>query len=87
MKVMAPPKGSAVYKKKDGTLAVSSDRKTVTWTPVAPRGAPPGVTVKVEEITSRSKVAALGTLISWTNVRKTCSKPQSQIQRQFLKSL
>jgi hypothetical protein len=56
---MAPPKGSAVYKKKDGTLTVSNDRKSVTWTPIAPRGALPSVTIQVSEITSKLPRVAL----------------------------
>ncbi len=49
---MASPKGSAAYKKKDGTLTISKDQKTILWTPVTPRGAPPGVTIDVTDITS-----------------------------------
>jgi transcription initiation factor TFIIH subunit 1 len=52
---MATVKGSAAYKKKDGTLTVSKDQKTILWTPVAPRGAPPGVTIAISEITSMSR--------------------------------
>jgi transcription initiation factor TFIIH subunit 1 len=52
---MATVKGSAAYKKKDGTLTVSKDQNTILWTPVAPRGAPPGITIAVSEITSMSK--------------------------------
>ena len=32
---MASPQGKAVYKKKDGVIAVSDDHTRVTWTPVA----------------------------------------------------
>lgn len=49
---MATVKGSAVYKKKDGTLTIAKDQKTVIWTPVAPRGAPPGLIINVVDITS-----------------------------------
>jgi hypothetical protein len=52
---MATVKGSAAYKKKDGTLTVSKDQKTIQWTPIAPRGAPPGITITISEITSMSR--------------------------------
>ena len=50
---MAPPRGSAAYKKKDGTLALSKDSQSVSWTPVAPPGSKPGLTLPVSIITSR----------------------------------
>jgi transcription initiation factor TFIIH subunit 1 len=49
---MAIAKGSAAYKKKDGTLTISQDQRTIIWTPVTPRGASPGVTIAIAEITS-----------------------------------
>src|SRR5947208_434784 len=49
---MAPARGSASYKKKDGTLAVSSDEKSVSWTPVAPPGAPAALTITISSITN-----------------------------------
>lgn len=49
---MAPPRGSAAYKKKDGTLALSKDGQTVAWTPVAPSGSQPAVVLHVSKITS-----------------------------------
>ena len=49
---MAPPRGSAAYKKKDGTLALSTDSQTVSWTPIAPKGSKPALTLPVSSITS-----------------------------------
>ncbi|KAI9730781.1 MAG: RNA polymerase II transcription factor B subunit 1 [Claussenomyces sp. TS43310] len=49
---MALPKGSAAYKKKDGTLTLSKDQKSILWSPITPRGAPPGVTINVSDITN-----------------------------------
>lgn len=49
---MAPPRGSAAYKKKDGTLALSKDSHSVSWTPVAPPGSKPALTLSVSSITS-----------------------------------
>ncbi|KAK4999753.1 hypothetical protein LTR28_013277, partial [Elasticomyces elasticus] len=42
---MASPRASASYKKKDGTLAVAADRQFLFWTPAAPSGASPSVTL------------------------------------------
>ena len=51
---MAPPRGSAAYKKKDGTLAVSKDGQSVSWTPVAPPRSQPVLALAVSNITSES---------------------------------
>lgn len=51
---MAPPRGSAAYKKKDGTLAVSKDGQSVSWTPVAPPRSEPALALPVSSITSAS---------------------------------
>lgn len=51
---MAPPRGSAAYKKKDGTLALSKNSQSVSWTPVAPPGSKPALTLHVGGITSKS---------------------------------
>ena len=50
---MAPLRGSATYKKKDGTLALSKDSQSVSWTPVAPPGSKPALTLAVPSITSK----------------------------------
>lgn len=52
---MAPPRGSANYKKlkKDGTLALSNDGQSVSWTPAAPPGSKPALLVPVDSITSK----------------------------------
>lgn len=47
---MAPSvKGLAAYKKKDGTLTISKDQKSILWQPL---GAEKGVTIAVADITS-----------------------------------
>ena len=53
---MAPPRGSAAYKKKDGTLTVSRNGQSVSWTPVAPPRSEPVLTLAVSDITSESKL-------------------------------
>ena len=52
---MAPPRGSATYKKKDGTLAVSKDGQSLSWTPVAPPRSQPALALPVSSITSESE--------------------------------
>ena len=52
---MAPPRGSAAYKKQDGTLAISKDGQSVSWTPVTPPGSKPTVTFPLSTITSQSR--------------------------------
>ncbi|KAL9580887.1 MAG: hypothetical protein Q9203_006122 [Teloschistes exilis] len=48
---MAPPRGSAAYKKQDGTLAISRDGQHVSWTPVTPPGSKPALNFAVSTIT------------------------------------
>jgi transcription initiation factor TFIIH subunit 1 len=48
---MAAPSGSALFKKKDGTLAVSKDHKSLSWIPAA-GDAGGAVTVAVQNMTS-----------------------------------
>lgn len=48
---MAPPSGSAAYKKKDGTLTISQDGQSISWIPAA-GGATGMITIPVSQITS-----------------------------------
>lgn len=47
-----PPSGAAAYKKKDGVLAMSEDRGSVSWVPAAGGGKNGTVTISVGNITS-----------------------------------
>lgn len=49
---MSIPRGRTAFKKKDGILTVSNDKKLVTWTPLPGTG-PPVVSLAIENITSR----------------------------------
>ena len=49
---MAPQTGSASYKKKDGSLALSKDLQSVSWTPAAP-GSLATLKIAVSTITSK----------------------------------
>ncbi|KAI4284090.1 MAG: hypothetical protein L6R35_004989 [Caloplaca aegaea] len=51
---MAPPRGSTAYKKQNGTLAISKDGQSVSWTPVTPPGSKPALTFAVSAITTDS---------------------------------
>ncbi|KAL8880537.1 MAG: hypothetical protein Q9198_002078 [Flavoplaca austrocitrina] len=55
---MAPPRGSAAYKKQDGTLAISKDGQSVSWTPVTPPGSKPTVTFPLSTITNLQQTPA-----------------------------
>jgi hypothetical protein len=48
---MAPPSGAAAYKKTDGSLTISADEQSVTWTPAAAGAAAP-ITIHVANISS-----------------------------------
>ena len=47
---MAPPQAAALYKKQNGTVAVSKDRKSVSWTPAEPPDAAPSLVISVPNI-------------------------------------
>jgi transcription initiation factor TFIIH subunit 1 len=49
---MTSPKATVTYKKKDGVLAVGDDSKYLFWTPSAPPGSPPSVTISIVDITN-----------------------------------
>lgn len=48
----SPPRGSATYKKRDGTLSLSKDSKILFWTPVSPPGSRPALEIPVSTITN-----------------------------------
>ncbi|KKK23021.1 hypothetical protein ARAM_005652 [Aspergillus rambellii] len=54
---MAPPSGSAAYKKKDGTLTMSQDRQSISWIPAA-GGASGTITISVGQITNLQQTPA-----------------------------
>jgi transcription initiation factor TFIIH subunit 1 len=49
---MAPPQGQATYKKQSGTLAISKDRKSVSWTPAQPPDSAPALVLSAANITN-----------------------------------
>jgi transcription initiation factor TFIIH subunit 1 len=54
--MMAPPSGAASYKKKDGTLTLSKDEQTLTWSPAG--AGPAGLNIAVTTITSMCRIAS-----------------------------
>lgn len=50
---MAPPSGAASYKKKDGTLTLTDDEQTLTWSPAA--AGVSTLTLPVSKITSMQR--------------------------------
>ncbi|KAI9673212.1 MAG: RNA polymerase II transcription factor B subunit 1 [Caeruleum heppii] len=55
---MPPPRASAALKKKDGTMALTKDLRTLTWTPIAPPGAPAALTIRIGAITNLQQTPA-----------------------------
>lgn len=49
---MAPPQGAAAYKKRNGVIAISRDRKSVSWSPDQPPDAAPVLVVSAASITN-----------------------------------
>ena len=49
---MAPPQGAAAYKKRNGIIAISRDRKSVSWSPDEPPDAAPLVVISAASITN-----------------------------------
>ena len=65
-------RGSAAYQKKDGTLVIAKDGASITWTPVAPPGAKPQITMPL------SKISSKGTLvIIWKRANKPIDLKQT----------
>lgn len=62
---MATPSASASYKKKDGTLTIAKDHKSISWIPAA-GGAGSAVTVPVQNMTSTfSKLPPTRRMAEW----------------------
>ncbi|KAK5086638.1 RNA polymerase II transcription factor B subunit 1 [Lithohypha guttulata] len=55
---MSSPSALTLYKKQEGTLAVSKDKKSVSWTPSQPAGASPALVVDVVRITNLQQTPA-----------------------------
>lgn len=49
---LAGVKGSAIYKKKDGTLSISKDQKTLIWMPLQARDASSSISLEILRITN-----------------------------------
>ncbi|KAI1433078.1 hypothetical protein GGR50DRAFT_542042 [Xylaria sp. CBS 124048] len=49
---MATPTGAAAYKKKDGVLTLTPDRKTLIWTPNSAATGPPALSLSISNITN-----------------------------------
>lgn len=49
---MAPPQGQTTYKKQPGLLAISKDRKSVSWTPSQPPDSAPSLVLSAANITN-----------------------------------
>lgn len=47
-----PVQGLAAYKKKDGTLSITVDQKSIQWLPLKAAGAESAINIAVADITS-----------------------------------
>lgn len=54
---MAAPRCKAVYKKKDGIIAITDDQASVTWTPLPGTGTPT-VSLSIFNITSKPRATS-----------------------------
>lgn len=75
---MAPLTGAASLKKKDGTLTLSDDRKTLVWNPAA--AGTSAVNIPVSIITSKRYLAPDGYSIA--NHRLTRSEADARFKSQ-----
>lgn len=46
-------RGSAAYKKKDGTLSITEDQKSIVWRPIGAQSSEKMVVIAVTDITSK----------------------------------
>jgi hypothetical protein len=57
-------RAAATYKKQNGIISLSKDRRTIFWTPAAPADAPPSLKVAASELTSKL-LSSHGHLVRW----------------------
>lgn len=67
--IMAPAKGKAAYKKKDGVIAISDDQTVINWAPLPGTG-PPVVSLTIAGITSEQHTTQHG--VAWRGVALVC---------------
>ncbi|CCD33776.1 similar to RNA polymerase II transcription factor [Botrytis cinerea T4] len=75
---MAPPaQGLAVYKKKDGTLSISKDEKSIQWLPLKADGGGATVTIAVADITNLQQTPETAAKVMLKVFEKSANSPES----------
>jgi transcription initiation factor TFIIH subunit 1 len=58
-----PPQGLTLYKKQEGVLAISKDRKSVLWTPASPPNASPVLIITADTMTNLQQTPETSTKV------------------------
>ncbi|KAM3078222.1 RNA polymerase II transcription factor B subunit 1 [Clarireedia jacksonii] len=75
---MAPPvQGLAAYKKKDGTLSITTDQKSIQWLPLKATGAESAVNIAVADITNLQQTPETAPKVMLKIFEKTTNAPES----------
>jgi hypothetical protein len=79
---MAPSiKGLAAYKKKDGTLTISKDQRSIVWLPIGGGDNDKNVSIAVANITSTFHLYKFNQKTKKTDQVQICSRHQSLLPR------
>ena len=73
-----PPRGSASYKKQDGTLSLSKDSKILAWTPVRPPGSKSALEIPVPTITNLQQTPVTNPKVMLKVFAKGPSQPAAE---------
>ncbi|PQE29731.1 hypothetical protein CJF32_00000394 [Rutstroemia sp. NJR-2017a WRK4] len=75
---MAPPvQGLAAYKKKDGTLSITADQKSIQWLPLKAAGAESAVNIAVADITNLQQTPETAPKVMLKIFEKTANAPET----------
>ena len=58
-----PPQGLTLYKKQEGILAISKDRKSASWSPASPPNAPPILVISADTMTNLQQTPETSTKV------------------------
>ncbi|KAF7953885.1 uncharacterized protein EAE97_001284 [Botrytis byssoidea] len=72
-----PPQGLAVYKKKDGTLSISKDEKSIQWLPLKADGGGATVNIAVADITNLQQTPETAAKVMLKVFEKSANSPES----------
>jgi len=69
-------RGSSVYKKKDGTLSISRNQKSIEWTTSQPRDAAPGLIIDIANITNLQQTPETAAKVMLKIFEKPANSPE-----------